>query len=395
VTDPLPAPAARILLAVERREPEIAARVVAEVGREIVDYADSPERDAALAGVRAHGEAHLRAFVACARTGRTPGPEDLDVIDVMVRDRIRQRIPVAAVLQSFRIGHRATWDVIAEEAATIPEGWSAAVSLTRPSMDYIDAVSTRVAETYLAEAQRAVADADRARRDLLDLLLAGSPDAPGAAQAAGIALEPDATHVVLLATVAGEPPSRALATRLGAALARHDALVVPRGPGLTGILRATAEDLPAVVAHCAEAAGPARIGVSLAVTGYTGIPAALQQATSALALTTADRPVVGLAEVPLVDYLIAGADGIVTQLVPAAVRELVTSTAAFDRALVQTLVAYVDAGLNVKRAAAALSAHPNTVHHRLDRLAERTGADLRDVRQLMELVIAVRLLTAG
>jgi hypothetical protein len=386
---------AEILHRVERRTDEILARVNEEVAREILDYSASPERDAALRGVSAHGRAHLDAFVACARTGRAPRPGDLDVIDDIVRDRIRQQIPVAAVLHSFRIGHRATWDVIEQEAAEVPGGPSAAIALTRPSMDYIDAVSTRVAETYLAEAQRAVATEDRARRDLLDLLLAGSPDAGRAAQAAGVRLAPDAAHVVLVATVEGEPASRALAGRLTAVLAARHPLVVPRGPGLTGVLRATADELPAVTAQCAAAAGPARIGLSLAVPGLDEVPAALQQATSALALATPDRPVLALSQVRIVDYLLTDAHERVVQLVPPAVRDLVTSQAAFDQALVQTLLAYVDAGLNVKRAAATLPAHPNTVHHRLDRLVERTGVDLHDVGELMEIVLAVRLLAGA
>ena len=82
---------------------------------------------------------------------------------------------------------------------------------------------------------------------------------------------------------------------------------------------------------------------------------------------------------------------IARSLVPAAVRTLALSDKVADRMLVQTFGVYLANGLNVRQTAVALPAHPNTVHGRLRRLAQQTGYDLRDVKQLMRLATELRL----
>lgn len=66
--------------------------------------------------------------------------------------------------------------------------------------------------------------------------------------------------------------------------------------------------------------------------------------------------------------------------------------------LIATLDCYLRNGCNPQRTAAALFVHPNTVKHRLRLIAQRTGADLGDTRQLLELQLALlvrRLLPAS
>jgi sugar diacid utilization regulator len=66
--------------------------------------------------------------------------------------------------------------------------------------------------------------------------------------------------------------------------------------------------------------------------------------------------------------------------------------------LIATLDCYLHNGCNPQRAAAILFVHPNTVKHRLRLVAEQTGADLGDTRQLLELQLALlvrRLLSEG
>jgi DNA-binding PucR family transcriptional regulator len=41
-----------------------------------------------------------------------------------------------------------------------------------------------------------------------------------------------------------------------------------------------------------------------------------------------------------------------------------------------------------------LHVHANTVYYRLDRIAERTGCDVRRVEDLIDLLLAVRLIGA-
>jgi DNA-binding PucR family transcriptional regulator len=51
--------------------------------------------------------------------------------------------------------------------------------------------------------------------------------------------------------------------------------------------------------------------------------------------------------------------------------------------------------MNAKTAAERLHLHVNTIYYRLERIAERTGCDLRRLADVMELLIAVRLLGAA
>lgn len=116
-----------------------------------------------------------------------------------------------------------------------------------------------------------------------------------------------------------------------------------------------------------------------------------EQAAIALGLATETRPVVALADVPVTDYLIASADRVARSMIPEPVRALAQSRRASDEALVHTLHVYLMTGLNVQQAAVMLPAHPNTVHNRLRRLAERTGYSTSDAEQLLRLSIELRL----
>ncbi|MEJ1938256.1 helix-turn-helix domain-containing protein, partial [Nostoc sp. NIES-2111] len=48
--------------------------------------------------------------------------------------------------------------------------------------------------------------------------------------------------------------------------------------------------------------------------------------------------------------------------------------------------------LNAKVAAERLHVHVNTAYYRLDRIAARTGRDMRKLADIQELLIAIRLL---
>ena len=59
-------------------------------------------------------------------------------------------------------------------------------------------------------------------------------------------------------------------------------------------------------------------------------------------------------------------------------RAVVDYDAAHDSELVETLRAYLRAGMNVTEAAAALNVHQNTLRYRVDRAQRISGLDLSD-----------------
>jgi hypothetical protein len=62
-----------------------------------------------------------------------------------------------------------------------------------------------------------------------------------------------------------------------------------------------------------------------------------------------------------------------------------------DTGGVVALLEYVAADLNAKATAARLFIHPNTARYRLNRIAERTGCDLRRIADVLDVLVAIRL----
>jgi DNA-binding PucR family transcriptional regulator len=60
-------------------------------------------------------------------------------------------------------------------------------------------------------------------------------------------------------------------------------------------------------------------------------------------------------------------------------------------ALLPTLRAYLDCDLDVRRTAASLYVHPNTVRYRLRRISELTGLDTQSFSGMVELLTIARL----
>lgn len=95
------------------------------------------------------------------------------------------------------------------------------------------------------------------------------------------------------------------------------------------------------------------------------------------------------------DYLVLRDDETARRLIRPQVRQFVTEDAAAGGVLIATLMEFAACDLNAKTAAERLHLHVNTAYYRLERIAERTGCDLRRLADVMELLIAVRLLGAA
>jgi DNA-binding PucR family transcriptional regulator len=95
------------------------------------------------------------------------------------------------------------------------------------------------------------------------------------------------------------------------------------------------------------------------------------------------------------EYLTSQGNSTARRMVPPAVERFVAEDRATGGVLLQTLQAYAAADLNAKQAAQELHVHVNTAHYRLARIAERTGCDLRRVTDVVELLIAARLVAHG
>lgn len=224
----------------------------------------------------------------------------------------------------------------------------AALASARLVMEFIDHASTHAAQTYLEAQQLLLAEGDRVRRDLLEDLLAGREPTPGprltAARAAGL----DTAGPCLLMRA-----QRDLA-RAGVELA---------------------------------------IGMSTAFETTAGLADAYREACAAIGCVGPSGGVLALLDLSAFDYLTLRGDATARRLVAPAVRRFVEEDAADGGTLTTTLLACAEANLNAKMAAERLYIHVNTAHHRLARVEEKTGCDLRTLADVQELLIAIKLAT--
>ena len=394
----------RVAAMLAARREELAEESLRAIRREIPAYAAIDDA-AILADVTEHVAENHDALRASLTRGRPVTVEDLAYIRPHAALRARRGVPLADFLHAFRVGHRVIWDAIIELAGDDEEARRVALRAAGSVMDFIDHASTRAAETYLEAQQQLVAEGDRVRRDLLEDLLAGREPAPGprltAARAAG--LEPGAS-CLLIAAVPLAPPDDAYALRSAAsalaraaggvlrplAVVRQDEIVIVRAADGQDPRRFT-RPIEEAWRQVQDAGLPLAIGLSTVFETTAGLPEAYREACVAVQALGSAGGVLSLCDLSAFDYLTLRDDATARRLVSPGVRSFVDDDAAAGGMLTGTLLAYAAADLNAKVAAERLCIHVNTAHHRLARIEEKTGCDLRRLADVQELLIAIRL----
>ena len=406
---------AQLAASVENALPDLVPAAVEAIWQQVPAYAASHD-DQLRADVGVHVAAVFRVFLDGLAGRREVGPAGFAITREQATRRVMQGISLADFLQAFRIGQLTLWQGIMTAAGDDPAARDGALSVVAQLMQVIELGSTVAGEAYVQAQQHALAEGDRVRRDLLEDLLARQDTRAGPGQAVlrAAGLSPGRRLLVASAAPAGEPaggdeagppglpelPDVAAALRgsfgghgLGLTVVRHDEIV-----GIAPVAGGRAE--PAVASLTRVCAGLARHGVRLAV-GVSTVHAGLHEIPEAYAEARAARDglggVAGLLALPLLtsfDYLVLRDDDTARRLIRPEVRRFVAEDAAAGGTLVATLAAYAACDLNARTAARQLHLHVNTAYYRLDRIAERTGCDLRRFADVMELLIAVRLLGA-
>jgi hypothetical protein len=394
----------RVAAMLQTRRAELAERSLAAIQADIPAYSAIAD-PVILADVTQHVAENHDALRASLLRGRSVTSEDLAFIRPHAALRARRGVPVDDFLHAFRIGHRVIWAAIVELAEQDEEVRAAALMIAASVMEFIDHASTHAAEAYLEAQQLLLAEGDRVRRDLLEDLLAGVDPAPGprlsACRAAG--LEPGG-RVLLIAAVPVAAPDDDLALRSAAStlaraaggalrpltVVRQDEIVVVRALDSLDPRRLTEPVQHAQSELAATGVGLA-IGISTAFESLAGLPEAYREACAAIESLGPDGGVAALPELSAFDYLTMRGDATAQRLISPAVRQFVDEDIAAGGALTTTLLEYAAANMNAKLAAQRLFVHVNTAHHRLARIEEKTGRDLRNLADVQELLIAIRL----
>lgn len=353
-------------------------------------------------GLRSEVEAHCRqvfaAFLGALDGRRDPAPPDFPWTASHALRRVELGIALPDFMSAFRIAQLTLWDDVLAGVVARPDTQAAALQVVRQVMRTIEVGSTQAAVSYLEAQQYRVADSARVARDLLEDLLDGHPPvvAPRRAALVAAGLEEDADLVVVAACFGDQGldfgPVRAVLNSAwpGLVVARHDGVVAVlpvRDPSTERVVAAVRKSLASLAARDVWPS----VGMSGAHTGWLGVPAAYEEATHARTSLHGAPGLRLIEEMSTLDFLVhsQGDDG--ARLVKPAIRAFLAEDLESNGVFVETLKAYIAANLNAKEAAMTLVVHPNTVYYRLERIAERTGCDVRRVDELIDLLLAVRL----
>jgi hypothetical protein len=392
--------AERIAAAVRASLEEIIEAATEAIWAEVPAYGGSHD-DKLRADVSAHVRAIFLAFLSALSTGQPARRADFAFTREQATRRVAQGISLADFLQAFRIGQLTLWQAVLDAAGDDAGARDAALSVVAQIMQVIELGSTVAGEAYMAAQQHALAEDDRIRRDLLEDLLARrpSPAGPKRGLLRAVGLGPDTRLLVAAAVLAGDLPEGLALRDATAGVSGRRGLAVVRQDEIVGITPLPGAGTEAAVTGFRQACARLRergirlaVGVSTVHTGLPEVPEAYAEAQTARDGLGGSPGVLALTALTSFDYLVLRDDETARRLIRPQVRQFVTDDLAAGGTLVTTLVEFAACDMNAKTAAERLHLHVNTAYYRLERIAERTGCDLRRLADVMELLIAVRLL---
>jgi hypothetical protein len=387
----------------QRRE-DLAARIVADVQREIVDYG-SLGRLTVSADVLATSLLTITDLLESLLDDDPAGSRNAEVIRRSASRRVHQDVSLPALLHSYRIWGAKVWQAVLDEAGDDQVLREAALGLVSRILAYVDMVSITLAQVYQEESAGVYGARDVLRSDTLESLLLGKALSDRArVEIARLNLTSESKVAVVIARPTDIPPERVRPESLKVLEACRGKLA-PEARVLLGIRDsdiiclvrvANPMDLDRLVAAAHEVAGLSpewRVCVGRPHEGLEGIPRSFHEAQEAAIVAASRRPssnAVLFSEI-ILDRILVHSE-YAQDLLEEAMRPLLTYDAEHGADLVPTLRAYVANDLNMTRTAKDLVVNPNTVAYRIKRIGQLTGQDPTTATGIMTLALALRLL---
>jgi hypothetical protein len=377
--------ARRFLAGSERLTDEMFERIRTEVS-EFAEF-DGPEL---WESVRASCRANIEEGVGRMARGELGVP---DAIPPDARDlallAARTRVPLAALLRAYRVGHALIW----EEWFAAVERQPADPGTRRASLEvassflfaYVDRLSTFVTDEYTTERDRFMRSREQRRTQLVrDVLDGATPDAAEAMRE----LDYDLRLHHLAAVFSGPDPEDALRDLARALDAPHQLLVSLAAETAWAWLGRTREfQLPERL----ELSGGATLSIGDPAPGIEGFRSSHREARDAHGVALGLQRGAGLVRYDDValESLVGADEARVRAFVARELRGLDGADVRSVR-LRGTLRAYFASGQNAAAAAAMLGVHEHTVGYRLRTIEDRLGRPVTTRRA--ELEMALRLL---
>jgi hypothetical protein len=396
--------------------PDLVAVATEAIWNQVPAY--SASTDPALRGdVGAHVESIFGVFLAGLVDGREARRADFALTREQATRRLSQGISLADFLQAFHIGQLTLWQRVLRAAQGDQRAREAALQLVERIMVVIELGSTVAGEAYVEAQQHQLAERDRLRRDVVEDLLAYRTTFAGLkrslVQAAGLGPQtrllvtstaPTAVSSTTGSSTTGSSttgstaPSKLAAAASAIAAVGRGGLTALRQDEIVGVMPLPHGGAEAAVSGLRRVGadhGALAIGVSTVHAGLHEVPEAYAEAQVAREALGSSDGVIALPLLSAFDYLVLREAQTAQRLIRPEVRRFVAEDTAAGGALITTLMEYAASDLNAKIAAQRLHLHVNTAYYRLERIAERTGYDLRRLTDVVELLIAVRLLGAA
>jgi PucR C-terminal helix-turn-helix domain/GGDEF-like domain len=329
---------------------------------------------------------HLQAILgSLGRNPATTSPESRE----NGRRRAAAGVPLAAILEAYRVAARFMWEQVADAVRSLGAGSEIVLQAGSEMWQVLDTYSQELADGYREEAAAQALSAEQQRSALFQALFEGHLAATNPWEAAELLrLPPNGPLVV----VAAEVP----------AIGRHALLRAEqalRDVGLTSAWRL----LPDVEIGVVSLPGPAaqldrladalstcasgRVGVSPPYSDLRTTPQALVLARIALTSTLPQRGVT-VFDRDLLAAAAVGAPDVMNHLAQTALAGLAALPDKERASLLETFEAWLDSNGSAQAAAERLYVHRNTIHHRLRKLEQLTGHDLANPRSATLLTLA-------
>lgn len=382
------------------RLPAMAISATDRIWEEVPNY----QRSDLHPDVARHVERIYGVFVTTVGARRDPLVSDFPWTAEHAQRRVDHDIPLVDFLKAFRIAQLELWDHLLEWAQFGPAAEQTVLGLVSHVMRTIEAGSSAAATTYIEAQQYDLADQENVQRDLVEDLLAKRR--PTHARQLEVLREAglnEARYVVISAELCTDDDTQGqhmLTMSARTHLSRiAGGVFAVRQSELVALLPLRAKDegpltqrLSRMVEELSGRGILLRVGVSAVRGDLDDVPEGHAEAHLACSSIEARHGVVRLAELSTLDYLVRRPDETVRRLIRPRVRAFLAEDLAGDGVYCASLEAFVAHDLNAREAARSLHVHVNTMYYRLERISERTGCDLRRIDQMIELLLAVRVL---
>lgn len=324
----------------------------------------------------------------------SPRPSDLAASRRTGRLRAEAGVPLPEVLAAFRIGFALFWEAVADEAIATGAASDRELAATATFLWWkADEYAAAVTEAYRETTAELLRRREQQRSALVEALTTGdlADRGPVWEIAAKLELPVTGTFAAVAAEVSviGDEALPGIASKLRAADVSSAWRLLPHLH--VGVVSLPRPD-PAGLLRVLGAAAAARVGVSPLFPALEQAPRALHLARIALGSGPGGGAAVHqFDDTPLAALVVASPEA-ATQIARTVLGGLLALPREDQDLLLDTLTAWLACRGSATATAARLVCHPNTVRHRLRRVAEHTGRDLKDPTAVAELSTALHAL---